>query len=108
MKSTQVPIPISFYQYAQRIRVEYVQDLAQTQAAVGEELKWTNAIRLQPDCVAYHRDAESIEQTFFHEYVHKMFDFAGREDLSSDEKLVDTCGHLLHQMLATAEYGGKK
>ena len=107
MKTTQLQIPISFYQYAQHITVEWCQDLAQTQGAVGEELKWTNRIRLQPDCPSYHRDKEAMEQAFFHEYVHKMFDFAGREDLSADERLVDICGHLIHEMLATAEYGVK-
>lgn len=109
METKPVPIPETFYQFAQHIKVKYVSDLAQSQGAVGEDVKISNDILLQPDTVGYHRPSEAIEQTFFHEYAHKMFDFAGRSDLSDDEKLVDLCGHLMHELWATAEYGkGRK
>lgn len=43
------------------------------------------------------------QQIFCHEYVHALLIMAGRDDLSADEKLVDTLGHLLQQSLTTFE-----
>lgn len=43
-----------------------------------------------------------VLQTFFHELFHAMFWVANHKWL--DEKLVDQCGHLLHQVVTTAEY----
>ena len=103
------PIPETYYQFAQRIQVKYVNTLAQTHGALGEDVKNTNDVLLQPNVDGYPLPVEIVEQAFFHEYAHKMFDFAGRSDLSDDEKLVDICGHLIHELLSTAEYGkGRK
>jgi hypothetical protein len=41
------------------------------------------------------------EQTFCHELIHALFDAAGRDDLGSDEVLVDVLGTLLHQYMVT-------
>lgn len=43
-------------------------------------------------------------QTFWHEYFHMLFWNLGRERLSRDETLVDTCGSLQLQMLQSAEF----
>lgn len=43
-----------------------------------------------------------VLQTFYHELFHAIFWVANHE--WTDEKLVDVCGHLLHQMVTTAEY----
>lgn len=57
----------------------------------------TNEIRLYTqevaDSVIYH--------TFCHELVHFLLHYAGRDDLASDEQLVDTLGGLLAQYEAT-------
>lgn len=42
-----------------------------------------------------------LEQRFFHELVHALFDISGHEELSRDENLVDRLGHLLHQAQTT-------
>lgn len=43
-----------------------------------------------------------ILQTFYHELFHAIFWVANHK--WTDEKLVDQCGHLLHQAVMTAEY----
>ncbi len=43
------------------------------------------------------------QQIFCHEYAHALLILAGRDDLSADEKLVDTLGHLPQQSLTTFE-----
>lgn len=43
------------------------------------------------------------QQIFCHEFAHALLTLAGRDDLSEDEKLVDTLGHLLQQALTTFE-----
>lgn len=43
-----------------------------------------------------------VLQTFWHEFFHAMFWVANHR--WSDEKLVDQCGHLTHQMLTTATF----
>jgi len=45
---------------------------------------------------------EIVLQTFWHEYFHAMFWVANHR--WRDEKLVDQCGHLTYQMLATAKF----
>jgi hypothetical protein len=44
-----------------------------------------------------------LQATFCHELTHAMFTYAGRQDLSDDETLVDKIGELLAQALATFE-----
>ena len=39
------------------------------------------------------------QQVFCHEFSHALLILAGRDDLSSDEQLVDQLGHLLQQAL---------
>ena len=43
-----------------------------------------------------------VIQTFWHEFFHAMFWVANHQWLN--EKLVDQCGHLVHQFFATAEF----
>ena len=42
---------------------------------------------------------DRLEHTMCHELFHCLFEAAGREDLSSDEGLVDVMALLLHQYL---------
>lgn len=46
---------------------------------------------------------ELIMGTFCHELVHALLEAVRRDDLSSDENLVDGLGAVLHQFLQTAE-----
>jgi len=43
-----------------------------------------------------------VIQTFWHEFFHAMFWVANHR--WNDEKLVDQCGHLVHQFFDTAEF----
>lgn len=43
-------------------------------------------------------------QTFWHEYFHMLLWVVGRERLSRDETLVDTCGSMQLQAFQTAEF----
>ncbi len=43
-----------------------------------------------------------VLQTFYHELFHALFWVANHQ--WTNEKLVDQCGHLLHQAVSTAEY----
>lgn len=43
-----------------------------------------------------------VLQTFWHEFFHAMFWVANHQ--WTNEKLVDQCGHLLHQMLSTVKF----
>ena len=56
-----------------------------------------NEIRLYTDRVT----ETIIAHTFYHELVHFLLHYAGRDDLSNDETLVDTLGGLLAQYEAT-------
>lgn len=49
-----------------------------------------------------HLKKSVILQTFYHELFHAIFWIANHR--WNDEKLVDQCGHLLHQVAMTAEY----
>lgn len=46
-----------------------------------------------------------VEQTFLHEVVHSIFNEIGRDNLSTDERLVQQFSLLLHQMLKTRREG---
>src|SRR5688500_12575806 len=43
-----------------------------------------------------------VLQTFYHELFHAVFWVANHK--WTDEKLVDQCGHLIHQVMTTSEY----
>lgn len=43
-----------------------------------------------------------VLQTFYHELFHAIFWVANHQ--WTNERLVDQCGHLLHQVMTTAEY----
>lgn len=44
---------------------------------------------------------QKLHATFYHEWMHAAFEAAGRDDLSENEGLVDTMGHLLYQFIKT-------
>ena len=58
-------------------------------------------------CLIVLREYERPEvqaHTLFHEIVHAIFLALNRDDLSADERLVDTFAGLLHQVITSAEY----
>lgn len=46
-------------------------------------------------------DGTLLDHSFYHELVHFLLHYAGRDDLSNDEQLVDVVGGLLAQYEAT-------
>lgn len=48
--------------------------------------------------------AHTQRRVFWHEYFHMLFWHIGRERLSRDETLVDTCGAMQLQMIQSAEF----
>ena len=63
----------------------------------GEALYNKNEINIY----TYDTDPAVLEHVFYHELVHFLLHYAGRQDLSDDEILVDTLGGLLAQYEAT-------
>ena len=49
------------------------------------------------------RDKDATEQSFLHEVIHVVFSSLGHNKLSKDERLVDTCASVLHQILTSAK-----
>ena len=58
-----------------------------------------NEIRLYTDGV----NPSVVDHTFYHELVHFLLHYAGRDDLNEDETLVDTMGGLLAQYMDTRQ-----
>lgn len=92
-------IPKSFNIFGQTIKVLYKRALHKSHNAVGYWFPNKNKIDLQQSTKEYQVNKENIEQTFFHEFTHCVFDKIGRNDLSQDETLVDTFGQVLHQFI---------
>lgn len=89
-------IPRSFELQGRTIRV--VQANTLVAEAWGQWEASKDRITIDP---AAPRDLKF--QTFLHEFCHAAFEALGRDDLSSDEKLVDGMAGLLHQMLKTSK-----
>jgi len=70
----------------------------------------TNQIQLRESNTTTPRSDDQINQTFYHELMHFILYHAGaantgkKDYLHQEEGLVDLCGSLLHQALATMEY----
>lgn len=89
-------MPTSFELYNHHVRVkEY--PAAPDQDAYGVADYKQNEIRLYTDGV----DSSLVNHSYHHEVVHFLLHYAGRDDLASDETLVDTLGGLLAQYEAT-------
>ena len=61
-------------------------------------------ITLYPEGSDISVNREMVENTFYHELINAILTACGREDLSSDENLVEILGGLLHQFEKTATY----
>jgi hypothetical protein len=92
-------IPKNFNIFGQTIKVLYKKTLHKTHDAIGLWFPNTNTIHIQQNTKEYEINKDNIEQTFCHELIHCMLEKIGRTDLSSDEKLVDNLGQVLHQFI---------
>lgn len=96
MGSSKRNVPTRFQLLNHTVRVK--ENPARTDSgAYGVSEYPTNEIRLYTQEVV----DSVVEHTFYHELVHFLLHYAGRDDLASDETLVDTLGGLLAQYEAT-------
>lgn len=97
------PIPKALWLNAQRIVVEFKNDLMRVEDNYGHAAYREMAIRIQPSAPAFERQQSDIERTYIHEMVHWILHAMGESDLQSNEKFVDTFARLLHQALTMVE-----
>lgn len=103
-KPPRVRIPTSFTIMGKTITVLAVPDLWHANGVnIGEWQPLDQRILLQEDTPQMRRHRQHKEQTFCHELAHVILEGTGRDDLSKDEKLVDTMGSLLHQFLQSQQ-----
>lgn len=94
-------IPKSFKLFGHTITVEYDDTLHQKEDFVGLAEYRNNKIILDNNKT---RMQSQIEQTFFHELIHFIFEALGEIELQKNEKIVDLIAQLLHQAFDTMEY----
>lgn len=99
-------IPKQFELFGHTIKVEWRDDLLDTEGVVGMCFFRENRIVLQRlDTPAYRgRVKECSEVTFFHEVLHFILDHMKRDELKRDEEFVNIFALCLHQALKTAKY----
>ena len=97
-------IPKSFEIFGHTIKVKYFNDLVQRTDNVGEASFRTNEIHLQKNCKGVQRPESQMEQSFWHEAVHMIFNQLNEPELRGNEKLVDMVGSCIQQILKTAKY----
>lgn len=90
-------MPTEFNLYNHTVRVKENPAHDHDSEAYGVADYKANEIRLYVDRV----DPSIVEHTFYHELIHFLLHYAGRDDLAGDETLVDTLGGLLAQYEAT-------
>jgi len=100
-------IPKSFNLFGETITVRIIPkaiDGEGTQQLVGLAKYCENEIVLAThDIYGTPIAKKNIEQSFFHELMHFIFDKVA-PDMRSNEELVDLTAALLHQMFITAKY----
>lgn len=96
-------IPKQFKLFGQTITVEYTNKLVTDNDSVGHAVYRENKIILQKATEGIPRAKEMIEQTFFHELFHLVFNFIGESELRDNEKLIDVISALFHQFICTSE-----
>lgn len=95
-------IPKNYKLFDSTITVEYAKDLAQSARADGQWYASRNLIKLQEANNEY--DSDSVEVTFWHEWVHSILDNIGEYEKSKDEKFVDLFARLAKQSINTMEF----
>jgi len=97
-------IPKRFKLFGSTVHVAFVEQLNMDDSARGMSSFRRQSISIQPSSKSWPRSKESIEQTYCHEIVHHILTALSEDDLSANEKFVDTFASALHQVLTTAEY----
>ena len=96
ISSSKPNVPTSFKLFNHNIKVkENATDLPFDRS--GDVSMSSNVITLY----THECEASVVEHIFYHELVHLLLYYAGRDDLSKDEVLVDILGGLLAQYEAT-------
>ena len=96
-------IPKSFQIGACEWKVEWSDTLLEDHKCYGVTHYDTNTILLQrPIRGRYKR--QNVDQVWWHEYYHAVFQTLNYSKLARDEKLVDQLGHVHAQFLTSAKY----
>lgn len=99
-------IPSSLFLFGDKINIVMDDDLINRNGNYGEADFKSSTIFLQTP--KEHIAGETkIEETFYHELVHMIFDKLAYDDMNDDEKMVTAIGGLFHQAVTTAVYDRK-
>jgi hypothetical protein len=101
----ELPIPDEFQNMGFTIKVKMDPNILPDGGNNGIMCYERAEIKLQPGNGNFPQC--SVERTFCHELVHTLFESIGREDLSTDESLVEAFAGVLHQALITMKKDGK-
>ena len=104
-------IPTKFKLLGRTINVVYSPTLINDKNLLGQAKYDDRLIVLQSDEKGMPISQELLEDTFFHELIHHIFNIAGDSKfdppLSKREFLIERVAGLLHQAFVTAEYEKK-
>jgi len=90
--------PKSFRLLNQKWKIKYVKDLFATHAAYGLCVYDIHTIFIQIPTGNIVLNETQIKSTIAHEVIHSMLRAMGREDLNTNEPLVDLCGAMVCQI----------
>lgn len=97
-------IPKSFELGGRKFAVELVDNLVQDQSAVGLAKYMTCEVKVQKNCSGAKMSTDAMEQAFYHELAHHLYDVMGNRELSQNEAHVDLLGTFLHHFAKSAKY----
>lgn len=90
-------IPKKFSIGGQEIKIRVMKDI-QVEGAIGVYKSLANEIRVQTHLSGEAMAPSQVEQTYYHELCHCLFDHARQYELCANEELVDLMGELLYQV----------
>ena len=92
-------IPKSFNAFGQTFNVQFSNTIWKEDGVLGYWMRDQNLILLAKPNKENGITQSMLEQIFFHEVFHCIFDMLGYKKLNENEQIVDQCGNLLHQIL---------
>lgn len=105
-KAFQWEIPDYFYLMAQKVVVEWVDDLIYEQNQIGKTSNPRGVIKLQKPDKSEYITQDNTEIAFFHEFLHHVFQVTGLDERFDDEDdmetMIDLCARMMHQMVEDA------
>lgn len=96
-------IPDKFMLMGREIKVVWSDDLIGREDASGRASWRRGTLEIQKPGKSHEADESYSEQVFCHELVHLILWAMSEDDLSENERFVDTFGGLLHQAMVTDE-----